>query len=290
MSDTRQLVWLASYPKSGNTWLRAFLDAYFLGDVDLNNLAVSAVDNVAGLYAPGDGGKAHELSLECQYLMRPAAMLRLVRMHLADDVRRDSMPMYVKTHAPHLCANGIEMLPAALTRAVIHIVRDPRDVLPSFAKHMGQDEDTATEWMLDEMRHLKGNEARVYDLLSSWAKHTLSFLNADTHGVRTWRYEDLRADPVKHFAEMLQHSGVAPDIDRVRAAVAAVDLQKLRDQEAKKGFRESSPYAKNQFFGSGQVGGWKNKISAKNRHIIEKKFGRVMKRLGYLNLAVKAVR
>jgi len=285
----RKIVWIASYPKSGNTWFRAFLEAYILGDVDLNAMAASMSDDMAGIYAIGDGTKPHDLPIDLQYLTRPMAMLRLVRMHMQDEAR-NALPLFVKTHHPHLVVNGIELLPAGLTAAVVHIVRDPRDVLPSFAKHMGVDQDKATEWMQDDYRHLKGNEWRVSDLISSWDKHTASFLNADTHHVKTWCYEDLRADPVKHFAQMLEHSGIKPDMDRVAAAVDEVELGKLRAKEAKDGFKESSPHAKNQFFGAGQVGGWDNVVSIRNQNIICRKFGRQMKRLGYLDKRLSAVR
>lgn len=275
--DYRQIVWLASYPKSGNTWVRAFLDAYFLGDVDLNEIVSSITDDVAGLYAIGDGTKAVDLPLQVQYLMRPAAMTRLVHVSQGRDI-----PVFVKTHAPHLCVNGIEMLPECLTKATIHIIRDPRDVAPSMAKHMGTDLDTAIQRMQDDSHHLKGNDHRVIDLISSWNKHALSYLNADTHNVRTFLYEDMRQDPVGQFSKILRHAGVEPDEARVRAAVEAVDIQRLREKEEKEGFRESSPYAKNQFFGKGEVGGWKDKLTPGQQHRIERTFGRIMKRLGYL--------
>lgn len=279
--DYRQITWLASYPKSGNTWARAFFDAYFLGDVNLNEMVSTVTDDVAGLYAIGDGTKPKDMPVQVQYLMRPAAMVRLVSVSEGRGI-----PLIVKTHAPHLCANGIEMLPESLTKAVIHIIRDPRDVAPSFAKHMGVELDQSIERMRDDAHHLRGNEHRVFDLVSSWDKHALSYLNADTHNVRTFLYEDMRADPVAQFSEMLRHAGIDADQERVEKAVAAVDISRLRAQEQENGFRESSPHAQNQFFGSGKVGGWKGKLTPGQQHRLERAFGRVMKRLGYLKQRV----
>ena len=274
----RQIVWLASYPKSGNTWVRMFLDAYFLDEVDINDVVCSVADDRAGLYAIGDGTKAEELPVDLQHLTRPMAFLRLVRQY---NKANHGIPLFVKTHTAHMLANGVELLPMSLTKSVIFIVRDPRDVLPSFSKHMGCDLDQGIEWMNDKYRTLASRETRVADFISSWDDHTKSFLNADTHNVRVFRYEDMRANPVEQFAEILRHAGVEPDLFKVKRALNLVELDKLREAEKKEGFTESSHHAKDQFFGKGEVGGWKGKLNDKQRFRIEKLFGRVMKRLGY---------
>jgi len=272
----RQIVWIASYPKSGNTWARCFLDAYFLNDVDINEIVTSVSDDVAGVYQVGDGSDITKLPIDIQNLARPMAMLRLARMH--NSTRGDSFPLFVKTHQPHLVANGIEIIPECLTKAVIFIVRDPRDVLPSFARHMGKDMDMAVEWMTDKYRTLSSNDNRVGELISSWDKHAISYLNADTHNVLIVRYEDMIANPVTEFARMLEHAGVTPDMEKVKRAVEVVNIDKLKSQEEQAGFKESSPYAKNQFFKA-----QKETPAPKHIHRIEREFGRVMKRLGYIN-------
>lgn len=285
-SDYRQIVWIASYPKSGNTWVRLFLDAYFLNELDINDIVASVADDRAGLYDVGDGSQPERLPVDLQHLTRPMALLRLVRTYNADN---HGIPLFVKTHTAHMLANGIELLPESLTKAVIFIVRDPRDVVSSFAKHMGCDIDQAITWMDDKYRTLTSAPGRMADFTSSWDGLTLSFLNADTHNVKVFKYEDMRADPVGVFSEILRHSGVDPDPLRVRQAIKLVELDKLRDIEKDMGFMESSPHAKNQFFGKGEVGGWKKKLSAKHAYRIEKLFRRVMKRLGYMEKSVGTV-
>jgi len=258
-----------------------FLDAYALGRVDINEPLMSFVDDIAGLYQIGEGSNITEMPVEIRCLARPMAILRLVRMYQLETAPH--LPLFIKTHVPHLVANGIELLPSSLTKAVVHIVRDPRDVLPSFAKHMGADMDSALKWMQDDYRHLKGNYGRVGELISSWERHTRSYLNADTHNVKTFWFEDLRADPVKVFSDILRHAGVEPDARRVEKAVELTQLDRLRDDEKSVGFKEASPHAKGEFFGKGQVGGWRRTLTHKQRYGIEKACGRLMKRLGYLN-------
>ena len=87
---------------------------------------------------------------------------------------------------------------------------------------------------------------------------------------------------------MLKHLGITPVPERVNKAIDLVELDKLRAQEEKSGFIESSPHAKDEFFGSGEVDGWKKKLSIKQQNFIESRFKSLMKRLGYLGKQKKA--
>jgi len=279
--DYRQIVWLASYPKSGNTWLRTFLDAYYLDEIDINSLVCSVTDSTATRSLTGNGEDPTTYPIDIQQLTRPMAMLRLVQQWTAN--RFADLPLFVKTHNAHMITNGIEWLPLQLTRAVIHIVRDPRDVLPSFAAHMGLDLDAGLEKMESKYNVLKTpGVPSMADLISSWHMHTQSFINADTHNVQTFRYEDMKANPVDTFSKMLEHAGVTPDRDRVRKALEIVQIDKLRAQEASAGFTESSPHAKDQFFGSKH-----EPLTPKHRHALERRHGRLMKRLDYADFNLR---
>lgn len=277
----KEIVWIASYPKSGNTWVRLLLDAYYLGEVDINDMVSSVSDDNSNWHQVGDGSDVRKFPVQYQQLTRPMALLRLVRQY--QSTTNDNgihIPLFVKTHSAHLVANGIELLPECLTKAVIYIVRDPRDVLPSFAKHMGLETDEAIDAFLDTYRVLEAKDSiKVADLISSWPKHVGSFINGDTHNIRVFRYEDLKSNPVETFAQMLEHAGVKPDMDRVRKAVEITDLAKLKKQESEKGFRESSPYAKDQFFG-----GERKKLTPRQVRRIEKGCQSMLRRL-YLKKA-----
>jgi hypothetical protein len=277
----KSIVWLASYPKSGNTWVRCFLDAYFLGEVDINEMVCSISDDSAARQVIEHESDPSKYPIDIQMLTRPVGMLRLVREY--ENSKIPGIPLFVKTHNAHMVANGIELLPQALTHSVIHIVRDPRDVVVSFAKHMGVDIGKAMEYFFDKYRTLVDErKPKMADFISSWPDNVKSYLNADSHNVLTVRYEDMKADPVTEFKRILEHSGVEPDVDRIRTALEKVELSKLRKQESEKGFNESSPHAKNSFFGKGETGGWKGKLTHAQEHRILKKCESVMKRLGYL--------
>ena len=275
--DYRQIVFLASYPKSGNTWLRCFMDAYILGEVDINEIVTSFPDDLAARCAVGDGSNAADFPIDVQMLTRPMAMLRLVREY---NSTKAGIPLMVKTHNSHVIANGTELMPECLTKATIYIVRDPRDVLVSFARHMGTDYDTAIEYFLNKMRCLNdGGGAKVMDFISSWPAAVASFANADTHNIKVFRYEDMKAYPVRTFSGMVEHAGLPLDVEKVKAAIEMVELSKLQKQEAEKGFGESSKHAKHQFFGGSDK--WRDVLTPAQVRRIEKGCSSMMKRFGY---------
>jgi len=279
----KQIVYLSSYPKSGNTWLRCFFDAYLTGEVDINNLVASVTDDGAQRALPGDGSNPAEFPIDVQQLTRPMAMLRLVRQFEMNKAETGlDIPLFVKTHNAHMITNGIELLPQSLTKAVIHIVRDPRDVILSFAKHMGKDIDTAIELFFDKYRVLQDERRpKLCDFISSWPMHVASYANADTHNVRVFRYEDMKARPLDTFIKIVKHAGIEPDRARIEAALEIVSLANLQKQENEKGFGESSPFAKNKFFGAGATGGWQDKLTPMQIHKIEKGCNSMMKRFKY---------
>ena len=277
--DFKQIVWLSSYPKSGNTWVRLFLDAYLLGELDINEILCSIGDDGIARYAVGDGSPIWSYPVDIQQLARPMAMLRTVRAYQQSE---QPFPLFVKTHQANVVANGIELLPEALTKATIHLVRDPRDVLPSFANHMGSDIDTAIGQMTNRYQLLAAAENRAGDFLGAWDAHAEAALQAKGHNVLLVRYEDLRADPVTWFTRILKHAGLEADDSRIKNAIELTRLERLRERESKEGFTEASNKAKDPFFNTGKVG---KKIPAHAKSKIERAFRKTMKKLGYLEKA-----
>ena len=275
MTEFKKINWLYSYPKSGNTWVRLLFDAYFRGELDINEILCSVGDDGIQRYDLGDKSPIGNWPIDIQQLMRPAAMLRTVTSYNAVDL---DIPLIVKTHQANVIANGIELLPAALTRSTILLVRDPRDVMPSFANHLGLDHDEATAVMENKSQVLAAKEHRISDYLGRWDDHVESCLAANEHNVMMVRYEDLRENPDSWFWKMLEHVGVKPDEARVQKSVEMTELSRLRKLEKEKGFGEGSAKAKDPFFNTGEVG---KKISAGHKSRIERAFRKTMVRLGY---------
>lgn len=271
-TDYKKLVFISSYPKSGNTWLRCFLDAYFLNEVDINELLCSVTDDIPASYDIGDGSKITDDRFEIQQFARPMALLRMVKSYLKTS---QEVPLFVKTHNANLLINGYELIPETLTKAVIVIIRDPRDILPSFSKHMGVDMDKGLEWMQDKYRML-GGKNKIIDFISSWKKHTLSWIDPSAHNIKYFRYEDMKAKPVDTFSQMLEHAGIEPNREKVIKALDLSKLSRLKKAEKETGFNESSVHAEGQFFGAKH-----EQITPKQKHSIEKDCYKLLKRLDY---------
>ena len=252
-----------------------------MGHYDINNVICSVSDDTSTRYQVGDGSDCRTFPIEIQQLARPMSLLRLVHAFEEHKPHAD-MPLFVKTHTANMIANGIQLLPESLTKATIYIVRDPRDVCISFAKHLDVDIGKAIAYMDDNYRALSCDTERlkVRDFISSWHKHTHSFITGDLIGVKTFRYEDMISDPVHTFSDMLNHAGLSADYDRVKKALKDVQLYKLRNREQKEGFIEASPKNEDGFFGQGGSH-WQEVLSTPQARRIEKIAGSYMEKFGY---------
>ncbi|MDR3514478.1 MAG: sulfotransferase domain-containing protein [Azospirillaceae bacterium] len=271
---------VASYPKSGNTWVRACLTSLRQGG--------GAVD-INALYGDGRLSRAHyddALDVDTSDLL-PAEFARYrgeaCRAMLCDC----PPPVVLKLHDawlpfPGTCAFP---LPADMIDAVVFLVRDPRDVAPSLAHRGGYDIDAAIDRMADPAYPLPqqsdGIWAQIPQFVSSWSAYALSWLESGLP-LFLFRYEDLLADPISRFQAIARVAGFPHDAVRVGRAVAASRFDVLRAAEAADGFSEARLNPGARFFRQGIAGAWRDRLSVAQAARIERDHGPVMRRLGYL--------
>jgi aryl sulfotransferase len=279
------MVWIASYPKSGNTWVRSFLSACQgeEGAFDLNALAVpitanrSLIDDLLGIstadLSPGEVRAllphAFEAWLQCSFL-RPLA----------------------KTHDAYaLVGAGQAMYPADLTRAVLHVVRDPRDVAVSLAHHHGIGLDAAIVRLNDAGAWLAaegvGRTDQIAQFVSDWSGHARSWIESPLPRL-TLRYEDLLADPRAGFARLLEFAGLRVAPQRFDQALRETSFANLQAREKSAGFVERRANATAPFFRQGRAGGWRETLSPAQVAAIESAHGAMMARFGYLGKDAEA--
>lgn len=269
---------LASYPKSGNTWVRIMLESWYADGqaVDINKLGRTLGIMTQELFetvldlSPGD------LTLEETNRARPALARLLAR-------EIDKVEWY-KTHDANLPAPGAAEppFPAETLRGVVLIVRDPRDVAPSLANHSGSSIDDVITQManVDRMIARMGAGAQVPQLVSSWSRFQESWLDADVPLLPV-RYEDLSKDPANCLRAILDFAGLAGENDRIQRTVDSTRFEILQRQEREQGFREYSPKAREAFFRLGRAGGWRESLTSAQVERLERDHGAVMTRLGY---------
>ena len=281
-ADDRYLVWLASYPKSGNTWIRAILSALERGS-GLFTLAVLG----SGGQPYSLGGALGAFGLDARWLSRTEAE----RLRLALTLSHPTTDIAVhKTHERYRTMpvgwpeseRAPEPFPVARSRAAIHLVRDPRDVAPSLAHHFSLSHDEAVDSM-GRTRDQPGDPARLMgeQPWGSWSMHTRSWMRDDIpFPVHRVRFEDLRREPVETLLPVLRAIGINVDGDRLAEAVDRVRLDRLREDEDRIGFAERRSAA-GRFFRRGEVGGWRSELDAALVRAIEADHAATMRLVGY---------
>lgn len=284
----RPSYWLASYPKSGNTWLRILLANIQSSDgpVDINQIDSTEAIASARLQFDGltmvESGLLHPHEVDA---LRPALHIYLAETD--DEELRDDLPVrFIKTHDSYSRNDrGAALLGGArAATGALLIVRDPRDVAISFAHHLERDIDTVIAAMANPdfalMNHAKRLSAQLRQLLSGWSGFNASWLDQHEVPVLPIRYEDLLADTASVLSNVLEHVGWPTDPALVARAVARSSLDELQRQERHHGFREA-PTRGNRFFRRGIAGGWRDTLSDEQVARIEAEHAPMMRRLGY---------
>ena len=272
-----KIVWLASYPKSGNTWMRAFLHNLMLAGPtahDINRLdELTGGDVDPALYAEIAGRPAAELAVEQAIALRGAVQRRLAA----------AVPgsRFVKTHSALLHVYGADTIDMGVTAGAIYIVRDPRDVAVSFAHHLGQPAGRIVELMATDNAHTEASAAMMPDVIGSWSQHVESWTAKPNPGLHVVRYEDMLRDTQKCFGGVVRFLGLNVPATRLNAALRASSFKALAEQEKKRGFRERPGQAE-RFFRKGVAGGWRRDLAPALAEAIAGRHREQMLRFGYL--------
>ncbi|WP_263788992.1 sulfotransferase domain-containing protein [Salinibacter grassmerensis] len=282
---------VASYPKSGNTWIRLVAAAYHLSDEELLEfmeshdasadipVALRYTDAERYQYQAVSPFPLSEMNFSQEVRLRPAAMLVLRREAYMTSTRR---PVPIKSHHIHAEIDGIDLWNSVWTDRVVNPVRDPREVCCSFAAHRGMNYEETADLMADSKARMGEERERVHSLISSWSTHVRSWLSADDTPVHSVQYEDLAANPVDEFYNILEFME-APDLtrDRVKEAVEQTRFDRMQELESEHGFPEKTA-DQEQFFRSGKTSGWEEELPSDVARKIEDDHGEMMEHLGYL--------
>jgi aryl sulfotransferase len=275
------LVLLASYPKSGNTWMRAFLGS--LGregrTPDINTELSAHSFTWRGEFDSLIGIESSDLTAAEVATMRPYVSRRAAT----------TFRGFVKVHDANLAPPGGREppYPADSIDRVIYIVRDPRDVAVSSIHHYGKTIAAIVADMNDPNFGVgfsrSGLSNNVQQYISSWSRHVESWLDAAGLDVHLVRYEDMATEPQRTFSAAAEFLGLRHGPQEIADAIDAAGFQNLAGQEARAGFREISALADAPFFRRGQAGAWRDELPPALAEQILRDHGKVMRRIGYLD-------
>ncbi len=190
------------------------------------------------------------------------------------------LPLYLKTHCARVSLDKeAQMIPIALTESVLYMIRDPRDVLVSFADHMDLSIEETIETMADPHRVI--NHMHVLQVVGSWSLNVQSWTRPIPTDRFILRYEDLLDDADKWFRKILYFYKIKIDEHRFADAMLSTNFRNLQAHEARTGYASKSKKQAT-FFREGKSGGWQDVLTAAQVDRIVSDHGEVMKEYGYL--------
>ncbi|MDE0810772.1 MAG: sulfotransferase domain-containing protein [Alphaproteobacteria bacterium] len=271
------IIWIASYPKSGNTWMRAFLANYVLDRCEplgINELgAFTLSDTRPRFYQEAAGRPIADITETESVGLRTRAQELIAATRPHDH--------FVKTHSLNVAHYGIDLINPLVTKGAICITRNPLDLVTSYAAHFNLSIDAAINAMADPTNSSISTKHRVFTLLGRWDDHVRSWRETDAFPLILVRYEDLLSKPAPTFKHIVENLGLPLDGDRLDRAIRFSSFKELSEQERRDGFSERPPHNE-RFFRKGKSGAWRNDLTRTQIERLTNAHRGVMGSLGYL--------
>lgn len=271
--------WIASYPKSGNTWIRLLLESVIAGGTVPEFGKRVRFAPIVAQRADFDlflDVEASDLTLSEQAELRHD----LACVMAAEVVE----PQFRKVHDYWgYTPAGRPLFPEAVTLGSVYLVRDPRDVAISWAHHCGDTIDEAIAFLAREDAALTRPgrwQDQLGQRLMSWSAHVESWMTAVPAPMLV-SYERLSQQPEAVLAEVAAHVGIAASAAIIGDAVAANRFERLKAEESVRGF-DLGQASGRAFFRRGLAGGWRDTLTPSQADRIVQDHGAMMERLGYL--------
>jgi len=277
-----KIIWIASYPKSGNTWIRYLLGNYFFNQN--NNLNADIISNLKKFHF--DDKLFNSSSLEglkenpydvSKYWIKSQENLKITNGNV----------VFLKTHNALVNINNNEFTNDNLSLAIIHIVRDPRDVLISYSKYRNKSLDETIKFMVSKNLSYvrKKNDPTEIEIIGSWAFHYNSWKNGIKKIPRiVIKYEDLINDSYKVFFKVIKFLSKLMNLEindkKIKSSINLSQFENLKKFEELNLFLENQ--GKENFFRSGKYNNWIKELSYEQVKMIEDNFKAEMIDLGYL--------
>ena len=196
--------------------------------------------------------------------------------------------MFLKNHNALVSINGNEFTNENFSLASIYIVRDPRDVVVSYAHYCNLSFDKIIEKMCDD--NLDYNLSLRYDfpdieILGSWKFNYISWRDGVPNMPKIIiKYEDLIKDNYNCFYKIISFLSkilnFKLDEEQIKFSVENSKFEKLQNNENKFGYIKNE--SNTNFFNSGKTQQWKSKLNKTQIKAIETTFKKEMQELGYL--------
>lgn len=272
------IIWLASYPKSGNTWMRSFLHNLLMNaqePVPINDLTRFCVGE--------SGGTAYAMRAKKPYdEIPPEEVARLRPLVHGDFTRVSPDSVFVKTHNYMGTWFDQPLHNMDVTAGGIYILRNPLDVVLSVRHHYSVSLDEAIKRMGTIGAGTSSGNGHVPEIHSSWSHHVESWTGHPNPSLLVLRYEDMLRDPLAAFKSTANFLGLQPPLERLERAIRFSSFKAMKAQEEADGFKERPKNASASFFREGRAEQWREELTPDQVRQIISDHRQQMERFGYI--------
>ena len=283
------IFWIASYPKSGNTWLRALISSYYYSKDGVFQEKI--IKNI---------GQFPEKKHFTSFNYDPKVVTDTTRFWIKaqEKINEDKKLRFFKTHNVFGTLNNQNFTNKENSIGCIYIIRDPRNVITSLKNHYELDDDSALKWMTREnnfiydVEKLDRDGYSDFQFISSWATNYKSWKVQKKIPIKIIKYEDLLnktyavfMDVVKFINETTNNKEKISK-DKLKNSVNSTLFDKLKNNEEKYGFSEAIQSKKENkkipFFHLGPKNDWKSIFDKSYQKKLNSIFEKNLKELNYL--------
>ena len=284
------IIWIASYPKSGNTWVRSLLSTYlYTEDGIFNfNLLKKILKFPSKKYLKFFTKDFSDIKKISEYWI--AAQNRI-------NLYNENESIFLKTHSALCTLENNSFTNKANTQAVIYIVRDPRNVITSISNHYSRSIEESYNFMIDNNKMLVadkwgGKDFGISEMLGSWSQHYKSWQNIKFAPILNIKYENLINDTKNSLITIInflqRFIEVKVDNKKILKTVESCNFENLSKMEKKQGFDEAAYSEKSSkkvdFFHLGEKNNWQNLLNLEMEKKIRTAFDKEMKELKYIDM------
>ena len=283
------ILWIASYPKSGNTWLRALISSYYYSKNGVfNESLLPKIDQFpTKKYLNNFNFNKNIIGETCKYWIKAQ-----------EEINREKKIRFFKTHNVFGKINNYDFTNKENSIGCLYIVRDPRNVFTSIKNHYELDDEKALKWMTNDKQFLynvekvKEDGFSDFQFISSWKMNYISWKVQKKIPLKFIRYEDLLNETYAVFTDILRFINTLTNNNekinksKVKTVLKTTIFEKLKQNEIKRGFSEAIPSQSNKskkipFFNLGPQNDWRKILNEGLKEKLEKTFKKDIKELSY---------
>ena len=283
MNNNNGIVWIASYPKSGNTWIRSIITSMlYTKDGKFNFELIKKIDQFETLH---NFKFLKQIKIDHFEQLNKMNIVSQYWLEAQKKIIDKNKTLFFKTHSANYDYDNLVFANNETTKGCIYIIRDPRDIVISYSKFLGISVDEMVKIITLRENKIYDPSKKIGVFLTRWDYHVASWVRINKPKL-ILKYEDMLLNPrqliiqiAKYLIEDLNIKFNIDD-DKINNIVRTTSFRKLKDDEEKSGFFESSKNSV--FFRSGKKNQWQDILTKKQLLFIEGNFKQYMTMYKYI--------